>query len=86
MDLLSGILESINNEWTNQKISYSGDCNNALTTVFLKKSLAEDIKSNGCDIPKEFDPNSFNNIEDGTYFEINVEVRDQKELIEYHYE
>lgn len=86
MYLLSEILESINSEWANQKSSYSGDCNNVLTTVFLHKSLAEDIKSSGCDIPKEFDPNSFNNIKDGTYFEINIEVRDQKELIEYHYE
>lgn len=86
MGLFNATLETINNEWSKQRVSYFGDCENALTIVYLQEDLAKAIESSGFKVPEEFDPNQFNDIEDGTYFQLDIKVRNQKELIEYHYE
>lgn len=82
MSLSKALFSTINNLWEAQ----SEDEEAYLSTVHIHKSLADAIKNNGEEVPDCFDPNSFNFIVDGNYFEIPILVSEQDELITYEYE
>lgn len=82
MFLLNALLHSINEKWEEQ----GSDEFSYLTTVYIHPSLAKCIEVEGDEVPTSFNPNEFNSIEDGNYFEITIEVAEQDSLIHYEYE
>ncbi|MNO43392.1 hypothetical protein D3C76_336120 [compost metagenome] len=48
--------------------------------------LQKAIENEGEEVPKSFDANKFNSIEDGNYFEIDIKVVEQDNLINFLYE
>lgn len=87
MSLLQSLLNTINEEWGNQDTSIDGEVDNVLITAFIHPSLAKAIESEGNEVPKEFNPNTFNYGEDGNYCEVDIKIcTGQDGLIYFHYE
>jgi hypothetical protein len=82
MSLVQALFSTINEEWSQQE---DGEVFSVLTTVYIHPSLAKAIENNGEEVPKEFNPNTFNFDEDGNYCEVGIEVSEQDSLIYYEY-
>jgi hypothetical protein len=89
MSLLQALLETINEEWSKQEVDINGEMDNVLTTAFIHPSLAKAIENEGNEVPKEFNPNTFNFDEDGdrNYCEVDIKVcTGQDGLIYFYYD
>lgn len=82
MSLVTALYHTINEEWLQQ--DHNEEVFNVLTTVYVHPSLAAAIKAGGEELPGVFDPNVFN--EEENYCELNIEVRNQDELVNFGYE
>lgn len=82
MSLKQALFETINDVWSQQ----SDDGDSFLAVVHIHPSLAKAIENEEGEVPKTFNPNEFNFIDDGNYFEIEIVAEKQDGLIYYEYE
>ncbi|MBK5491663.1 hypothetical protein [Bacillus sp. TH13] len=84
------VLSQINAEWQQQGNDAYAFLTNVLICPFLYKQLEDEgILEKQTDQDEEwfvFDPNKFNSIEDGNYFEILIYREEIDELITYEFE
>ena len=87
MSLLQALLETINEEWTKQEEGINGEMDSVLTTAFINPSLAKAVENEGNEMPKEFNPNTYNYNPQGKYCEVDIKIcTGQDGLIYFHYE
>lgn len=84
------VLSQINAEWQQQGNDAYAFLTNVLLCPFLYKQLEDEgVLEKQTDLDEEwfvFDPNKFNSIEDGNYFEILIYREEIDELIAYEFE
>ncbi|WP_031264080.1 hypothetical protein [Sporolactobacillus laevolacticus] len=87
MSLLQALLETINQEWSTQDTDLSGEVYSVLSIVYIPPVLAEAIENEGNKVPTEFDPNTFNSVEDGNYCTVEIRIcTGQETLIDFYYD
>ena len=87
MSLLQTLLETINQEWASQSTDINGEVDNILSIAYIPPVLAKAIEDEGNEVPKEFNPNTFNFEEDGNYCTVEIRVcTGQETLIDFYYE
>lgn len=83
MGVLKPLLETINNEWKHNHDTSTGYA--YVVGVTIHPSLAKAIQVSGEELPVEFDPNTYNSMEDGDFAILYVEVEEIDELVAFEY-
>jgi hypothetical protein len=80
--LYDKLLASINQRWSEQ----GNDEYSYLSQVIICQDLANALKHEGVILPCEFNPNEYNFIEDGDYYNIPIVAGNIDELLQFEYE